>query len=214
MVRVMIGYDPRQPIAYNVLQHSIIRYASVPVAITPLVLKQLPITRRGLTDFTFSRFLVPWLCGYEGRALFLDADMIVTGDIADLFNHFGPVVAPVSVMKNQQRFEWASAMFFDCAQCKVLTPQYVETGQNPLTLDWASSIGEIPEEWNHFVGASKAREAKLYHFSAGIPIWSETQGNREDAEWYREHADANASVSYQELMGKSVHAEQANGLNH
>ena len=78
MLNVFIGYDPRQPVAYNVLQHSIVRHASEPVAITPLILKQLPIERRGLTEFTFSRFLVPYLCGFKGMAVFLDADMVVT----------------------------------------------------------------------------------------------------------------------------------------
>lgn len=66
MIRVFIGYDPRQPLAYNVMQHSIARHSSVPVAITPLILDQLPITRRGLTEFTYSRFLVPALCDFKG----------------------------------------------------------------------------------------------------------------------------------------------------
>src|SRR5437879_2363173 len=104
-LRIFIGYDPRQPIAYNVLQHSIIRHASRPVAITPLILAQLPIKRRGLTEFTYSRFLVPWLCHYQGQAVFLDSDMIVKGDIAELFFKFN---ADVAMMIEQAEFEWAS----------------------------------------------------------------------------------------------------------
>ena len=62
MQKVFIGYDPRQPVAYNVLQHSIVIRTEYPVSITPLVLETLPITRKGLTPFTWSRFLVPFLC--------------------------------------------------------------------------------------------------------------------------------------------------------
>ena len=75
MLRVFIGYDDRQPVAYNVLQFSIATRSSRPVTITPLIINQLPIKRTGLTPFTFSRFLVPWLCDYQGTALFLDIDM-------------------------------------------------------------------------------------------------------------------------------------------
>ena len=44
--RVFIGYDHRQPVAFSTCAHSIVRNASGPVAITPLILSQLPITRR------------------------------------------------------------------------------------------------------------------------------------------------------------------------
>src|SRR6185295_15933969 len=119
---VFIGADPRQPLAYSVLQHSIRVNSSQPVSITALQLDQLPIHRRGLTEFTFSRFLVPYLCGFRGKALFLDADMIVTGDIADLFE-IADHASSVLVNKDQDRFEWASAMLFNCDHCKKLTPE-------------------------------------------------------------------------------------------
>lgn len=210
MLKCFIGFDPRQPIAYQVLHHSIVTRASVPVSITPLVLKQLPVTRRGLTEFTFSRFLVPFLCGYEGTALFLDADMLVTGDIAELFALADPQF-DVQVMREQPKFEWASAMLFDCARCKILTPEYIDdTRHNPLTLDWATTIGDLPPEWNHCVGYMAPRnDAKLYHYTKGVPVWRETQNNREDTLWYREHKAMNGTVSYQELMGGSVHARTA-----
>mgnify|MGYP003348841068 CR=1 FL=1 len=80
MLRIFIGIDARQPVAYHVLVSSIQRRASRPVAITPLILEQLPIQRQGLTTFTFSRYLVPYLCGYEGQGLFIDSDMILLDD--------------------------------------------------------------------------------------------------------------------------------------
>src|SRR5438093_1307262 len=84
-LRIFIGYDHRQAIAYNVLQFSLHRRSSKPLSITPLVLPTLPMTRQGLTPFTFSRFLVPWLCDFRGWALFLDIDFLAQGDVAGLF---------------------------------------------------------------------------------------------------------------------------------
>ena len=61
MLKVFIGYDPRQAVSYNVCQHSILIRTLKPVAIVPLVIETFPIKRQGLTPFTWSRFLVPFL---------------------------------------------------------------------------------------------------------------------------------------------------------
>lgn len=206
-LRIFIGYDPRQPLAYNVLQHSIVRHASVPVAICPLVLKQLPIKRRGLTEFTYSRFLVPYLSGYVGRSVFMDADMVVTSDIKELFDSTEPLAA-LSVMQNQPKFEWASLMVFNNACCKVLTPEFIDDEKNALfDLAWAPSLASIPDEWNHCVAMAEPKEAKLYHYTQGLPCFFETAGNEEDGAWHEENEHMSATVSWADLMGKSVHAK-------
>ena len=112
-MKIFIGYDGRQPISYTVLQSSIIRRTSEPVSIAPLVLKTLPIKRQGLTPFTFSRFLVPHLCHYEGWALFLDIDILLLDDISKLFRLADDKYA-IMVSKNEHKFEWASVMLFNC----------------------------------------------------------------------------------------------------
>jgi hypothetical protein len=214
MLRVFIGYDPRQPIAYNVLADSIVRHASQPVAITALSLKTLPIKRRGLTEFTFSRFLVPWLCDFKGKALFLDADMVVTGDIAELFAACeGKNGEDVYVMTDQARFEWPSAMLFICDGdgSTRLQPHYIDNHHNALMdLSWADLVGDMPKEWNHCVGYAAPRtDAKLYHFTKGIPIWRETRGNVEDQVFHEAYKHMLHSVSHAELMGNSVHVRKA-----
>ena len=176
------------------------------MAITPLILRQLPIKRRGLTEFSFSRFLVPWLCEFKGLALFLDADMVVTGDIAELFEHAG--MNAVSVMQDQPKFELASAMLFNCGACKTLTPEYIDNPANKLfDLAWAPYVGKIPPEWNHCVGYMEPKEAKLYHYTQGLPCFFETRGLPEDVVWDEEKKAALHTVGWRELMGKSVHAE-------
>lgn len=206
-LRVFIGYDTRQPLAYNVLQHSIISRSSVSVSITPLVLSQLPMQRRGLTEFTYSRFLVPHLCNYVGTALFLDADMVVTGDIAELFSQADVGAYDVQVMQNQKRFEWPSAMLFNCMRCLKLTPEYIEdTANQLLDLKWAKAVGTFSDEWNHCVGYASPGAAKLYHYTQGIPCWPETKGV-EGGPWMAAFKRMIHTVSWKELMGGSVHAE-------
>jgi lipopolysaccharide biosynthesis glycosyltransferase len=207
-MRIFIGTDPRQPIAWLVLANSIARHASKPVEITPLVLKSLPIKRRGLTEFTYSRFLVPYLCNFGGRALFLDADMVVTGDIWEL-DAFVNYKHAVSVMQQQQKFEWASAMFFNCGKCDMLTPEFVDDPKNSLfDMAWARDIGEFPAQWNHCVGYAPPRtDASLYHYTKGLPVWKECQGNPEDKVWFKEAKIACSTCTYEELMGGSVHAK-------
>lgn len=215
MLRIFIGFDERQPVSFNVLQQSIFMRSSVPVAITPLVLNQLPLKRCGLTPFTFSRFLVPYLCGYQGCALFLDIDMLVKGDIDELFKLYNDKYA-VMVSKNEHRFEWASAMLFNCAHPsnKCLTPAYVETAEGLHHIKWCKDeeIGDFPREWNHLVGYDKPRnDAKLVHFTQGIPCFPETLESEYSDEWHAEHKLTNSSVPWIVLMGNSVHAATKDG---
>lgn len=210
-LRIFVGFDPRQPIAYNVLQYSLFGNASMPLAITPLVLRTLPITRTGLTEFTYTRYLVPWLCNYQGIALFLDADMVVDADIAELFatangSHGVYVNLDVTPM------EWPSAMLFECAKCTRLTPELIEDHRSvPQALaSWADDgVGAFDPAWNHCVGYSKRPTAnfkpKLIHYTAGIPIWPETRDCAYAQIWHNYHAGLNASCDYNALMRNSVH---------
>jgi hypothetical protein len=209
--RIFVGYDPRQPVAYNVCQHSIAVNASHPVSITPLILSQLPITRRGLTEFTFSRFLVPYLSDFKGISMFMDPDMIVAGDVCELIDNIDVAAGSVHVVKDQPLFEWPSMMVFSNTSCKRLKPDYVNNRENDLfTMDnWANGVGELPPEWNHCCSYAEPKEAKLYHFTAGLPIWPETmEMYQEKPVWDDAFRQAMSSVSYMELMGNSVHEQR------
>lgn len=177
----------------------------------------MPIKRRGLTEFTFSRFLVPYLCDFKGTALFLDADMVVTSDIAELFATEDLTAEggfhSVRVNKDQAQFEWASAMLFRNAKCTKLTPEFIEDRSNQLfDFKWADSVGSFPAEWNWCVGYAEPRlDAKLYHFTKGVPVWRETRGNAEDNIYYDAMKHMLHTVSHAELMGNSVHVQKKAG---
>jgi lipopolysaccharide biosynthesis glycosyltransferase len=207
-LRVFIGFDRRQPIAFQVAAQSVWQRTSVPVSITRLDIAQLPITRVGLTAFTYSRFLAPWLCDFHGVSIFMDSDVLVRGDVAELLAY--PLMepkTPVFAVKGQKKFEWASVMVFNNPLCQMLTPLVVEKPHlNPLTFYWAHTVGELPTAWNHLVGYDASNpDAKLVHFTAGIPIWPETNGCEHSAEWHSTAKASMGSVSYEALMGRSVH---------
>ena len=203
--RVCIGFDPRQPLAFTVAAHSIWSRATKPVEIIRLQLSQLPITRRGLTEFTYSRFLVPFLSDYSGYSLFVDADMLCLGDITEI--KASDPMAEVSVVMHERKFERPSLMLFNCKRCKVLTPEYVEDKTHGLLdLYWAGRIGKLPAEWNHLVGYDAPNpDAKMLHFTQGIPCWPQTSDQYMADEWHKESKRAMSTVSFNDLMGNSVH---------
>jgi hypothetical protein len=209
MIQVFIGYDARQPVSFHVLTHSLLKRSSKPLAITPLVLGQLALRRVGLTPFTFSRFLVPELMKYEGWAVFMDIDMMVRADIAELMA-LADDRYTVMVSKNQLRFEWTSLMLMNCRKCSALTFEYVENADGLHKMTWVADeeIGELPGSWNHLVGYDEPDvDAKLVHFTQGIPAFPETADCEFGEEWRQEAGEAFSSISWQRLMGPSVHAK-------
>lgn len=208
---IYIGFDHRQCMSYTVLHTSIMAHARKPVAITPLTLPTLPITRAGLTPFTYSRFLVPWLQNYQGWALFMDSDVLVLGNVAELFSKVDDRYA-LMVVKNQKRFEWASVVLFNCGhpKNKTLTPQYVQDPKNPcFKFEWLEpdDIGDLPSEWNHLVGYDPERkDAKLIHYTMGVPGYPETEMSEYAEEWNECAKFSHSTLPWRALMGHSVHA--------
>lgn len=222
MIKVFIGYDPREAVAFSVLSHSIYVRASRPVSITPLMLSQLGdiLTRERhplqSTDFSFSRFLVPFLCDYQDWAIFMDCDMLMLDDIARLWSLRDERYA-VMVVKHdhvpretkkflgepQSRYEkknWSSVMLFNNKKCTALTPEYVNraSGLELHQFKWLESeqlIGSLPDRWNHLVGYNAPRhDAALVHYTLGGPYFSEYRDCEYSEEW-RKECDAMLRVS-------------------
>jgi hypothetical protein len=217
-LKVFIGFDPRAHVAYHACHNSIFSRCSKPVLTGPLVLPTLPITKTGLTQFTYTRFLVPHLCEYKGYALFMDSDVIVQGDIAELFAiaeaDKSKAVWAVKFRSGHEdtvnhlnSFERAAVLLFNCSHKdnKKLTPEFIEKGEGLHGLKWTDNIGDLPEEWQHVVMYQPPKLAKLIHYTAGIPIWPETHHLGYAKEFEEEIGRAVSAVSYQELMGRSVH---------
>jgi lipopolysaccharide biosynthesis glycosyltransferase len=216
MINVFIGYDPREAVAFSVLAYSIQARATEPVAITPLRLTQLAsvLTRERhplqSTDFSFSRFLTPYLSGYAGWSVFMDCDMLVLDDIASLWRLRDDRYAVMVVKHNhvprekvkflgepQSRYEkknWSSVMLFNNARCQALTPDYVNTasGLDLHQFKWLAGddlIGALPERWNHLAGYNPPRrDAALVHYTLGGPYFEPYKDCEYSREWFAEHA--------------------------
>ncbi len=71
MFRIFIGYDSRFPEPAEVLAYSFRKHSSIPLDIRYLKLDQLDLNRThdplASTEFTYSRFLVPHLCDFQGQ---------------------------------------------------------------------------------------------------------------------------------------------------
>jgi len=219
MIRIFIGKDDVENIAYHTLCNSIIEKSSVPVCITPVYLKNFegffdrPRDSKQSNAFSFSRFLVPYLCDYVGYGLWMDCDMLLRCDINELWEqkdrwHSVKVVKHDYIPKNDQKFlgakqyryekkNWSSVMLFNCSHmhCKKLTPEYVKsaTGLDLHQFKWTTEdrIGELAKEWNWLVGEYPYNpDAKVIHFTIGGPYFYEYWGCDYADEWYFEHRKA------------------------
>lgn len=215
MLRVMVGHDPRVAIQTNVTISSLYENSSVPLAITPLVLRQLPIERRGLTEFSFARFLTPWLCGFSGWALFLDSDIVALKDVGALFKHALDAGGEnaVYVADILPEFERAAVMLFRCdhPDNRKLTPEYIDTTQDYLhLLQWTQSIGVLPMNANHCVGYARLQDLEkiqILHYTCGVPVWPQTADCEHAQAWHdARRAMCSVRTDWEPLMGHSVHA--------
>jgi len=228
VVRIFIGFDKRESLASAVLQHSIRARSSIPLSFSLLDRQNLkgiydrPRGEYESTDFSISRFIVPYLCNYEGWAVFMDCDMICLGDIVELarymtlanrWNQAVQVVKHDYIPHSQTKFlsqpqaqyerkNWSSLMIFNNALCRNLTPEVVNS-QPGLWLhrfNWTTDdkIGEIPKKWNYLVGEADqcpTEEARMIHFTNGGP-WIKGYENCEfSGTWRDELKDMNHAIS-------------------
>lgn len=213
MIRVFIGFDPREAVAYHVCANSIIRHASQPVAFTALALKNLADYTEthsdGSNQFIYSRFLVPHLMNYQGWAMFMDGDMLVRDDIVKLWSLRDESKAVMVVKhdyktkannkylgsKNQDypRKNWSSVVLWNCGHPdnRVMTPEFIEnaTGAQLHRFTWLADelIGELPKVWNWLPDElGENPEAKLLHWTLGTPSFHEYADAPMAGEWHRE----------------------------
>ena len=150
-LKIYVGWDSREPEAFDVCKASILEHATVPVKIVPL--KQHTLRRDQMywreedalasTEFTFTRFLVPDLMGHRGWALFIDSDFLFLSDIKELFDQAKEEYAVMCVhhdytpkegekmdgqkQLNYPRKNWSSAVLWNCGHSanKIVDKQLV-----------------------------------------------------------------------------------------
>jgi len=183
--RIFIGWDKREPIAYEVAKHSLERNASVPVDVRPIKIEDLRAQKLywrqedplASTEFTYTRFLTPKLADYRGWALFCDCDFLFLSDIAELIAYAKGDKAIYCVQHDYRptettkmdgavqtvypRKNWSSLMLFNCEHpaVRALTPEVVnrESGAFLHRMQWVSDadIGDLPVSSNWLEGWNK-----------------------------------------------------------
>jgi hypothetical protein len=189
-IRVYVGTDETQMVAVQVLEYSIRRFATRPVEVVPMLNLPVPTPKdpanRPRTGFSFARFLIPSLAGHRGKAIYLDADMLVFGDIADLWDTPMGASKVLCTRQDQPPITWQnnahfqpgrqmSVMLIDCEKCMWKIDDIVrgldegKYGYRQLMSDLCvlqpNEIGEnLDPMWNcleHF----EAGRTKLLHFT-------------------------------------------------
>jgi hypothetical protein len=215
VLRIFIGYDPRESVAFHVLSHSLLRRSSVPLSVAPLVrsqLKTLYTRPRGpteSTEFSMTRFLVPYLSNYTGWSLYMDCDMLCRTDIAALAAEVERqqdkavlVCKHDYVPKSERKFfdqvqtkyarkNWSSLVLFNNERCKALSPDFVNSasGLELHRFAWTDDrlIGELEREWNWLVGEYPQNPAaRIVHFTLGGPYFPEYRACDYADEWFAE----------------------------
>lgn len=168
------------------------------------------------TEFAISRFLSAHLAR-TGWVLFVDCDVLFRADWQEIFELVDPSKALMCV-KHEHRAEpgtkmdgqaqqlyarknWSSVMLLNCDHPAnaILVPEFVNCvpGRDLHRFCWLADdeIGALPPAWNHLVGIYPPDpEAKLAHFTLGVPSMPGYEDSEFADEW-REHAAGRAAMA-------------------
>lgn len=210
-MKIFIGYDSREHIAYEVCRWSMLQHNPT-LDISPLIKNQLPDVDKkdGSTEFTYTRFLIPYLMDYQGLAMFCDCDFLWMCDPLELLSYISDHQAVSVVQHNNYtphtnrkmqgalqspypRKNWSSLIVWNCNHSanRVMTPMIIRNS-TPSWLHqfgWLSpsTIGTIPQEYNWLAGYYKDGSPRAIHYTDGGP-WFDNYKNCDYAEqWLEAH---------------------------
>ena len=232
-MKIYIGYDSSnygQEMAFRVCKRSIENHNDK-VEIYPIKLKELQDANifnrdndsKQSTEFTYTRFLAPYLSGYSGQALFCDSDFLWRCNVEEILQHINDEQS-VACVKHEYtecpnktkmdgikqewypRKNWSSLMLFNSSHqyCRSLTPEVINT-QTPKYLhrmEWAEddNIGAIPIDYNYLVGYYfSSKNPKALHFTDGGP-------------WHHDTVDVDYAEEWLDYLNKSEKSDYEKGL--
>lgn len=212
VIRVYVGTDRSQLLAVPVLEYSIKRHTTAKVEVIPMLDLPVPTPkdpRNGQrTGFSFSRFCIPKLAGYKGRAIYMDADMLVFKDIRELWEI--PFDGAKIVIQQEVKFEelttqkigapkqrkkQCAVMLLDCERLdwdveKIVndmdtgTYDYEELMYDMCILSESEIKYGVPFEWNSLEHWDT--ETRLIHYTdVYTQPWTEC-GNKFGYLWFDE----------------------------
>ena len=202
-MKIYVGHDSREDIAYQVCEHSIKR-RDPSAEVIPLKQRQMreqgiytrPVDKLASTEFTFTRFFVPYLNDFKGWAVFCDCDFVWRIPSHELIKYCDPSKAVMCVQHDYKpkegtkmdgqvqtvypRKNWSSVVLYNCGH-KSNEKLTVDLVNNPNydgayfhRFSWLKDeeIGTLSHEWNWLVGWYKSPqdgEPKALHYTEGGP---------------------------------------------
>lgn len=171
MIRVFIGTDRSQYLATRVLTHSLRKHSFQDIAVEPLDSIEIPepkdVRQSQRTGFSFARWAIPEVCDYKGKAIYLDADMLVFTDIQKLWTtEMGNAIISLVDGRNAQycsrgiklNKNESSVMLLNCEKAKWNLKDLVKGLDGEYTykemmsdlcfLDEQHINRDIPRSWN------------------------------------------------------------------
>jgi len=222
---IFVGYDDREISSWHVAVESILSNASLPVSFVPLHLDLLKSEfnrewdNKQSNSFTYSRFLVPHLCGFKGFALFMDCDMLITRDVSELLelakldsskavhlvqHDYTPKTSKKYLGAAQYAYprkNWSSFVLWNCAhpKCQIMTRDFVEkaSAAELHRFMWLedSEIGQLPIEWNWLVDECEPLDGDVLpnniHWTNGGP-------------WFQEYQNAPYSEVWENMLERVI----------
>lgn len=136
-IKVFVGCDPNNCDLEQmmVLEYSIRKYTTSPVEIVWMQLSSDPESfwysnpdkKKGwdtsvwVTPFSGFRWGIPAFCGFEGKAIYMDGDMLILSDLTDLWEHpFND--GSIMVSKGAPYLNRMCVTLWDCAKAQKVLP--------------------------------------------------------------------------------------------
>lgn len=162
---------------------------------------------KNFTEFSNYRFLIPQLCGFEGRAIFIDSDTIALGDLGELFFQDmkgADVLAKGDAYNKMGSDRWAlSVMLMNCATCRfdlekyldeVEAGKYTTTDYHQLSPEFLKhhpfKVGKLDGKWNDF-DHFDANTKVIHYTNLCTQPWKEA-GHPYGSLWFQYFQEARA----------------------
>lgn len=187
-IRIFIGTEPKTYVAQRVLEHSIRANTDYPVEITPMIGPGWEYPLDGIkvgTGFSLRRWMIPAACGWQGKAIYMDADQLVFGDVGEIYQYNSVVEDPV-IGCTFQRDKYSphdpvpqtSVMWIDCEKAKLFDffkiagiLEYLRKHTTAKDYGWlmhaewmSDHVSMLPDAWNN-LNEFNPKRTRLLHYT-------------------------------------------------
>ena len=199
-VQIFVGTDESQMLAAKVLEYSVKKHATMSVNFARMCNVSVPLPKdprnHPRTGFSFCRFLIPSLCHYSGRAIYLDADMLVFDDICKVWDlPMGEADVVCAEQPSEKgRIRQYSVMLMNCSKLR-WTIEEIVSGLDDGKYDYAQLMYDfcivppekiaatLPHEWNSLEFYDAGKTCLVHYTDMQTQPWVSYE-NKHGAVWY------------------------------